>query len=177
MPWTSVCYSSLTSDCLTWRLLPGLGAIPGLAVFYLRRQTHETRRFTMAGGPPRKPRPPSPPRPARRRVAHQPRRLGRRGIDGEGPADAARIGMVLTIALPPHDLSHRGRGRRIPAALRRRGHLPGVPGQGTRTRDLAGPPLPQLSPAVCRSTPVTDGYFCRHESSRAICASLALSTR
>jgi MFS transporter, PHS family, inorganic phosphate transporter len=32
------------------RLLLGLGAIPGLAVFYLRRQIHETPRFAMAGG-------------------------------------------------------------------------------------------------------------------------------
>jgi MFS transporter, PHS family, inorganic phosphate transporter len=38
------------SDNLTWRLLLGLGAIPGLAVFYLRRQIHETPRFAMAGG-------------------------------------------------------------------------------------------------------------------------------
>lgn len=35
---------------LTWRLLLGLGAIPGLAVFYLRRQIHETPRFATAGG-------------------------------------------------------------------------------------------------------------------------------
>jgi PHS family inorganic phosphate transporter-like MFS transporter len=34
----------------TWRLLLGFGAIPGLAVFYLRRQIHETPRFAMAGG-------------------------------------------------------------------------------------------------------------------------------
>ncbi len=38
------------SDNLTWRILLGLGAIPGLAVFYLRRQIHETPRFAMAGG-------------------------------------------------------------------------------------------------------------------------------
>src|SRR6202142_528304 len=38
------------SDNLTWRLLLGLGAIPGLAVFYLRRQIHETPRFALAGG-------------------------------------------------------------------------------------------------------------------------------
>ncbi|MGH3294247.1 MAG: MFS transporter [Trebonia sp.] len=38
------------SNNLTWRLLLGLGAIPGLAVFYLRRQIHETPRFAMAGG-------------------------------------------------------------------------------------------------------------------------------
>ncbi len=34
----------------TWRILLALGAIPGLAVFYLRRQIHETPRFAMAGG-------------------------------------------------------------------------------------------------------------------------------
>ncbi len=41
--------SHLSSDA-TWRILLGLGAIPGLAVFYLRRQIHETPRFAMAGG-------------------------------------------------------------------------------------------------------------------------------
>jgi PHS family inorganic phosphate transporter-like MFS transporter len=35
---------------IVWRLLLGLGAIPGLAVFYLRRQIHETPRFATAGG-------------------------------------------------------------------------------------------------------------------------------
>ncbi|HET9126112.1 MAG TPA: MFS transporter [Solirubrobacteraceae bacterium] len=35
---------------LVWRLLLGLGAIPGTAVFYLRRQIHETPRFAAAGG-------------------------------------------------------------------------------------------------------------------------------
>ena len=35
-----------------WRILLGLGAIPGLAVFYLRRQIHETPRFAHAGGDP-----------------------------------------------------------------------------------------------------------------------------
>jgi MFS transporter, PHS family, inorganic phosphate transporter len=34
----------------TWRILLALGAIPGAAVFYLRRQIHETPRFAMAGG-------------------------------------------------------------------------------------------------------------------------------
>jgi MFS transporter, PHS family, inorganic phosphate transporter len=38
------------SENLTWRILLGLGAIPGLAVFYLRRQIHETPRFALAGG-------------------------------------------------------------------------------------------------------------------------------
>jgi MFS family permease len=37
---------------VTWRTLLGLGAIPGLAVFYLRRQIHETPRFAHAGGDP-----------------------------------------------------------------------------------------------------------------------------
>jgi len=41
--------SHISSDT-TWRILLGLGAIPGLAVFYLRRQIHETPRFAMAGG-------------------------------------------------------------------------------------------------------------------------------
>jgi MFS transporter, PHS family, inorganic phosphate transporter len=41
--------SGLSND-YTWRLLLGLGAIPGLAVFYLRRQIHETPRFAAAGG-------------------------------------------------------------------------------------------------------------------------------
>ena len=35
---------------ITWRVLLGLGAIPGLAVFYLRRRIHETPRFALAGG-------------------------------------------------------------------------------------------------------------------------------
>jgi MFS transporter, PHS family, inorganic phosphate transporter len=38
------------SNDITWRILLALGAIPGLAVFYLRRQIHETPRFAMAGG-------------------------------------------------------------------------------------------------------------------------------
>ena len=46
----SIFLASGLSDNLTWRLLLGLGAIPGLAVFYLRRQIHETPRFAMAGG-------------------------------------------------------------------------------------------------------------------------------
>jgi MFS transporter, PHS family, inorganic phosphate transporter len=41
--------SGLANDT-TWRILLALGAIPGLAVFYLRRQIHETPRFAMAGG-------------------------------------------------------------------------------------------------------------------------------
>jgi PHS family inorganic phosphate transporter-like MFS transporter len=35
---------------LVWRLLLGLGAVPSLSVFYLRRQIHETPRFAAAGG-------------------------------------------------------------------------------------------------------------------------------
>src|ERR1700761_8647557 len=46
----SIFLGSGVSNTLTWRLLLGLGAIPGLAVFYLRRQIHETPRFAMAGG-------------------------------------------------------------------------------------------------------------------------------
>ena len=41
--------SGLSNDT-TWRILLAAGAIPGLAVFYLRRQIHETPRFAMAGG-------------------------------------------------------------------------------------------------------------------------------
>jgi len=46
----SILLASGMSGNLTWRILLGLGAIPGLAVFYLRRQIHETPRFAMAGG-------------------------------------------------------------------------------------------------------------------------------
>ncbi len=46
----SILLASGLSTNLTWRILLGLGAIPGLAVFYLRRQIHETPRFAMAGG-------------------------------------------------------------------------------------------------------------------------------
>src|SRR5580700_3954317 len=45
----AILLSSGASNNLTWRLLLGFGAIPGLAVFYLRRQIHETPRFAMAG--------------------------------------------------------------------------------------------------------------------------------
>ncbi len=38
------------SDDIVWRLLLGFGAIPGLAVYYMRRQIHETPRFALAGG-------------------------------------------------------------------------------------------------------------------------------
>jgi PHS family inorganic phosphate transporter-like MFS transporter len=46
----SILLASGVSGNLTWRLLLGLGAIPGLAVYYLRRQIHETPRFAVAGG-------------------------------------------------------------------------------------------------------------------------------
>jgi MFS transporter, PHS family, inorganic phosphate transporter len=46
----SLFLASGLSDNIVWRLLLGLGAIPGLAVFYLRRQIHETPRFAAAGG-------------------------------------------------------------------------------------------------------------------------------
>jgi PHS family inorganic phosphate transporter-like MFS transporter len=38
------------SNEVTWRVLLAAGAIPGMAVFYLRRQIHETPRFAAAGG-------------------------------------------------------------------------------------------------------------------------------
>jgi MFS family permease len=38
------------SDDYTWRILLALGAIPGLAVFYLRRKIQEAPRFAAAGG-------------------------------------------------------------------------------------------------------------------------------
>src|ERR1700689_3731538 len=46
----SILLGSGISNDYTWRILLGLGAIPGLAVFYLRRQIHETPRFAAAGG-------------------------------------------------------------------------------------------------------------------------------
>jgi MFS transporter, PHS family, inorganic phosphate transporter len=46
----SILLASGMSGNVTWRILLGLGAIPGLAVFYLRRQIHETPRFAAAGG-------------------------------------------------------------------------------------------------------------------------------
>jgi MFS transporter, PHS family, inorganic phosphate transporter len=46
----SILLATGVSNDLTWRILLGAGAIPGLAVFYLRRQIHETPRFAMAGG-------------------------------------------------------------------------------------------------------------------------------
>jgi MFS family permease len=46
----SILLASGLSDNLVWRTLLFLGAIPGLAVFYLRRQIHETPRFATAAG-------------------------------------------------------------------------------------------------------------------------------
>src|SRR5215469_9635107 len=46
----SILLASGLSDNAVWRILLGIGAIPGLAVFYLRRRIHETPRFAMAGG-------------------------------------------------------------------------------------------------------------------------------
>ena len=46
----SILLASGIGDDIIWRILLGLGAIPGLAVFYLRRQIHETPRFAIAGG-------------------------------------------------------------------------------------------------------------------------------
>jgi MFS family permease len=46
----SILLGSGISNDYTWRILLALGTIPGLAVFYLRRQIHETPRFAAAGG-------------------------------------------------------------------------------------------------------------------------------
>jgi MFS transporter, PHS family, inorganic phosphate transporter len=46
----SALLASGLSDEITWRILLAAGAIPGMAVFYLRRQIHETPRFAAAGG-------------------------------------------------------------------------------------------------------------------------------
>jgi MFS transporter, PHS family, inorganic phosphate transporter len=46
----SILLGSGLSNDTTWRILLAVGAIPGLAVFYLRRQIHETPRFALAGG-------------------------------------------------------------------------------------------------------------------------------
>jgi MFS transporter, PHS family, inorganic phosphate transporter len=46
----SILLASGMPDNIIWRVLLGLGAIPGIAVFYLRRRIHETPRFAMAGG-------------------------------------------------------------------------------------------------------------------------------
>ncbi|HEX3565023.1 MAG TPA: MFS transporter, partial [Acidimicrobiales bacterium] len=46
----SVLLASGISVDYIWRILLALGAIPGLAVFYMRRQIQETPRFAIAGG-------------------------------------------------------------------------------------------------------------------------------
>src|ERR1700684_4308181 len=46
----SALLASGLSNEITWRILLAAGAIPGMAVFYLRRQIHETPRFAAAGG-------------------------------------------------------------------------------------------------------------------------------
>jgi MFS transporter, PHS family, inorganic phosphate transporter len=46
----SILLGSGISNDFTWRILLALGAIPGLAVFYLRRKIQETPRFAAAGG-------------------------------------------------------------------------------------------------------------------------------
>lgn len=46
----SILLSSGLLNDTTWRILLAFGAIPGLAVFCLCRQIHETPRFAMAGG-------------------------------------------------------------------------------------------------------------------------------
>jgi PHS family inorganic phosphate transporter-like MFS transporter len=64
------------SDDTIWRVLLGFGAIPGLAVFYLRRQIHETPRFAMAGGAADE--------------AEAAIKAATRGGTGDGPADGKR---------------------------------------------------------------------------------------
>jgi MFS transporter, PHS family, inorganic phosphate transporter len=46
----SILLATGLSHDIIWRILLILGAVPGLAVFYLRRQIHETPRFAAAGG-------------------------------------------------------------------------------------------------------------------------------
>jgi MFS family permease len=46
----AVLLASHVPEALTWRLLLGFGAVPALAVFYLRRRIHETPRFARATG-------------------------------------------------------------------------------------------------------------------------------
>ena len=46
----AILLASHVPNDIVWRILLGLGAVPGLAVFYLRRQIHETPRFAEAGG-------------------------------------------------------------------------------------------------------------------------------
>ena len=46
----SVLLASGLSNDYTWRILLAFGAVPGMAVSYLRRRIHETPRFAMAGG-------------------------------------------------------------------------------------------------------------------------------
>ena len=46
----AVLLASHMPNGIIWRILLGLGAIPGLAVFYLRRKIHETPRFAQACG-------------------------------------------------------------------------------------------------------------------------------
>src|ERR1700730_7849719 len=46
----AILLASHVSQSVIWRILLGLGAIPGLTVFYLRRRINETPRFAQAGG-------------------------------------------------------------------------------------------------------------------------------
>jgi PHS family inorganic phosphate transporter-like MFS transporter len=46
----SALLGSGVSDDYVWRILLAFGAVPGMAVFYMRRRIHETPRFAMAGG-------------------------------------------------------------------------------------------------------------------------------
>ena len=93
------------SDDATWRILLALGAIPGLAVFYLRRQIHETPRFALAGGAAEE---------AEAAIAHATGGLGRaeggRGV--HGAAHPGRAGRLQDPGPPPADAAvadrHRG---------------------------------------------------------------------
>ena len=101
-------------------------------------------------------------------------------VSGMGFLTDAYDLFVTGIVIYPGAVTVRRDGARFgEPALRRHRHLPGGPGQGARTSDsLTGGNRPaQLSPGVWMSTPSTDGYFCRHDSRRASCALLALSTR
>jgi MFS transporter, PHS family, inorganic phosphate transporter len=55
----AILLASGLSENLTWRILLGLGAIPGLAVFYLRRRSTRRRGSPWRAGLTRKPRRPS----------------------------------------------------------------------------------------------------------------------
>ncbi len=74
----SLLLASHVPDSLIWRILLGLGAIPGLAVFYLRRRINETPDSLKRGVIPTRPRLPLPPQPER---PAQPPRPANRKLD------------------------------------------------------------------------------------------------